>query len=72
MICLESSRFCPLLSIGSNLPLYIEVGLVHGGLGSLIYGLRVPESKRSLQWCEWTLVLLWSQRSPGRRPAALF
>jgi hypothetical protein len=40
MICPESSRFCPIPSMGSNLPLYIEVGQVHGDLGSLVYGLR--------------------------------
>jgi hypothetical protein len=41
MICSESATFHPAPFVGSNLPLYTEVGQVHGSLGSLIYGLRV-------------------------------
>jgi hypothetical protein len=30
-------------------PLYNEIGQVHGGLGELVYGLHVPESRKVLQ-----------------------
>ena len=32
-------------------PLYNKIGQVHGGLGELVYGLRVLESRRVLQLC---------------------
>jgi len=35
-------------SVGSDLPICIEVGRVHGGLGSLVYGLYVVKSRRAL------------------------
>jgi hypothetical protein len=60
----ESSQFCPPPSIGSDLPIYIELGQVHGGFGSLVYGLCASESWRALQRCLWTLALSWSRRSP--------
>jgi hypothetical protein len=50
MICLESSS----PSIGFDLPLYIEVDRVHGGLGSLAYGVCALESRRVLQLRRWT------------------
>ena len=68
MIYLESSS----PSKGSNLPLYTQVGRVHGGLGGLVYGLCALESRRVLQWCGWTLALSWSWRSPGCRLVVLF
>jgi hypothetical protein len=37
MIWSVSSFFRPVPSIGSNLPLYIKIGRVHGSLGSLAY-----------------------------------
>ena len=68
MICLESSS----PSVGSDLPLYTQVGRVDGSLGGLVYGLCAPESRRVLQQRGWTLALLWSWRSPRRHPVALF
>jgi hypothetical protein len=41
-------------SVGSNLPLYIKVGRVHGGLGGLAYGVCALESRRVLQRRRWT------------------
>jgi hypothetical protein len=45
MICLGSSS----PSLGSNPPLYPEVGWVHGSLGRRAYCLHAPESRRVLQ-----------------------
>jgi len=48
-----SVRNHPLTFIGSNLHLYTEVGRVHGDLGSLVYGLHAPESRRVLLCGPW-------------------
>jgi hypothetical protein len=55
MIC--SLFFSSSTTVGSDLSLYIEVGWVYGDLGSLVYGLHVPESRRALLQRRWTLML---------------
>jgi hypothetical protein len=38
--------------VGFDLPLYIKVGQVHGGLGSLVYGLCAAKSRRVLPYSD--------------------
>jgi hypothetical protein len=69
MICLKSSS----PSVGSDLPLYIEVGRVHGVLGSLVYGVCAPESRRILQLRRWTWRCRGAEEARfGYRLVALF
>jgi hypothetical protein len=51
--------------LGSDLPLYIEVGQVHGGLGSLAYGLYASESRRVLQWHRVDLGIVMEPKKPS-------
>ena len=48
------------------------IGQVQGGLGVLVYGLCVPESRRSLQQCAMDRRGVLEPKKPGRHPAALF
>jgi hypothetical protein len=60
-------------SLGSDLPLYSEVGWVHDGLGGnepMVYMRQSPGW--SCSGALWTEAMSWSRRSLGGRSAALF